>query len=76
MNTLEICSRPNNSTFTTEELIYVVQEYISEVKGVDVNINLTKWLDKNHPFFKHLYVNQLNKLNTAFNKTQKYYLSK
>jgi hypothetical protein len=38
----EITSRPNGATFNTEEMILVVEEYIKEKNGSEVNIGMRR----------------------------------
>ena len=73
----EIVNRPNNSTFSTEEMQYVVQQYIIEKKGVNVDINLGKKLNKfGQGISKMLSSQQLEKLNDAFNTSVGYSVKK
>lgn len=76
MNLQEIINRPDNSTFETKELEFVVGSYIKEKKGVDVDINITKGVRFNHILTQYLFAAQAEKLNTAFDYAQKYYLNK
>ncbi len=76
MNLQEIINRPNNSTFETKELEFVVESYIKDKKGVDVSINITKGVPINNMFTQHIFAAQVEKLNTAFDYAQKHYLNK
>ena len=73
----EIVNRPNNSTFSTEEMQYVVQQYILEKKGVSVDINLGKQMKGQYKTIETImYSHQLEKLNDAFNTSVGYFVKK
>tara|TARA_R100001244_G_scaffold124688_2_gene94566 strand:- start:128 stop:358 length:231 start_codon:yes stop_codon:yes gene_type:complete len=76
MNVLEICNRPNNSTFENEEIIFVVEQYIKETKRTDIDIHLTKNMNRNMPLFELALKNQLSRLNIAFDFAQKHFIGK
>jgi len=76
MSIQEIVNRPNNSTFETKELEFVVQSYIKDKKGVNVDINLSKGNPAFNDIYREIYYGNLQKLNTAFDYACKYYLNK
>ena len=76
MKIKEIVNRPTGSSIQQEEMIYVVQSYIKEKKGIEVDINLFKNLDPNSPFFRMMGVQELNKLVKAFDKAVEHFIKK
>lgn len=62
---------------TVEEMIWLVEQYIQEKKGVKANINLKKGFDMMPNLFRNaVYKQQVEKLNIAFNYAQSYYLNR
>jgi hypothetical protein len=76
MNVLEICKRPNNSTFETEELTFVVEQYIKETKRTDIDLNLTRGMNPDRPYFELAIKQQLLRLNIAFDFAMQYFIDK
>jgi hypothetical protein len=76
MNVEEICNRVNGSVFETEELIFVVEAYIKDRKGVNVNINLSRGNAAFNSIYSHVYAQQIESLNGAFNVASRYFVGK
>jgi hypothetical protein len=76
MNILEIVKRKAGSKFQLEEVVFVVAEYIKEKKGVNVDINLEKGVNRRSPLFSMMYQDQLKKLYDAFDIASDYFIKK
>ncbi len=76
MNLQEIVSRKTMQHVTQEEMEYVVKNYIKELKGVDININISKGINPRSMSGKMRLSMQLELLFMAFNDASKYYLKK
>lgn len=76
MNILEIVKRKTGSKFQLEEVVFVVAEYIKEKKGVNVDINLEKGVNRRSPLFSMMYQDQLKKLYDAFDIASDYFIKK
>jgi hypothetical protein len=66
----------NTNYHTVEEQQYLVEQYIKEKKGLDININLTKYLDLRDIFDKASYMVQVEKLSHAFEYARAYFINK
>jgi len=76
MNLREIVQRLNHLPFDNDEMIFVVESYIKEKTGRNVDINLTKDLSGVPKLmFAMLYTQECTKLMSAFCVAQNYYLS-
>lgn len=71
MNTKEII---NKNELSTEEMVFVVQEFIKEKKGVDININLLKGLHPQNPLFALKYSGQISMLDKAYDKALAFFM--
>jgi hypothetical protein len=76
VNILEIVKRKTGSKFQLEEVVFVVAEYIKEKKGVNVDINLEKGVNRRSPLFSMMYQDQLKKLYDAFDIASDYFIKK
>lgn len=63
----EIINRPNNSVFTTEEMEYVVEQYILARKNRKVKIDTRMNLTGVRLIDSVIYVDEIEKLINAFN---------
>lgn len=59
-----------------EEMAYVVEQYIKDRKGENVNINIMKDLNPGSVFFFHNYRKEVSKLINAYNIAEGYFLNK
>ena len=75
MELKEIINRKSPQHLTEDEMKYVVKKYIKELKGVDVEIDLTKGCMLGNRIIVPMYENQFHKLNKAFNDACKYYMN-
>ena len=66
----------HKNELSTEEMVFVVQEFIKEKKDRVVDINLLKGLNSQDPFFTLKYSGQLNMLDQAYNKSCEYFFEK
>jgi len=74
MNVQEIVSRGTGSHFSPNELMFVVEQYIKEKKGVEVKLNILKGLNPRQRIGQFIYQQQITKLNDAFTKASEYFL--
>ncbi len=72
----EIVSRNTGSNYTVDEMSYVVEQYIKEKKGVEVNINLEKNINTSTQHGQFAYLSQVSSLDNAFSYACKYFLRK
>ena len=75
MDVTEIVNRESASEYATKELTYVVEQYIKEKKGVDVEINPFKHA-KNSPFGGVIVQIAMQQLNHAYDVAAAYFLDK
>ena len=77
MEIKELVSRNSPQYYSTDEMIFLVTEYIKEKKGVFVDINLFKGLNPNiRVQFQYYAKDQLFKLDKAFNIAFGYFKNK
>lgn len=70
----EIVNRPTSQPVDQSEMIYVVEQYIKDKKGVEVDINLLKGINKKSPMASILLQEQLGMLVEAFEIARGYYV--
>lgn len=77
MDIQEIINR-TSAPLEQGEMQFVVEQYIKDTKGVDVNIDLTKRIDRTYPpeYQTFLAQQQLQMLLTAFERACFYFASK
>ncbi len=73
MDLQEICTRPNNSEYTEEEMAFVVERYIMATKGQEVKVNIKKGIDPKDKMAPLRYLDQLKKLIAGFNDAEAYW---
>lgn len=73
MNIFGIINRPSQAVYSIEELSFVVESYIEQVKGKRVKINLMKGLPTHGFFVQTQLPRQIKGLNYAFNVAQAYF---
>ena len=67
----------NKTQLEQSEVQYVVEQYIEELTGKKVEINLLKYTNQMPDFIKGMHLqNQLQFLNQAFEKACKYFANK
>lgn len=67
----------NKTQLEQSEVQYVVEQYIEELTGKKVEINLLKYTNQMPDFIKDMYLqNQLQQLHQAFEKACKYFANK
>jgi len=74
MNVQELINRSSPASFSQDEMIFIVKQYIKDKTNHDIDINLFKNLDKDNIMFKISAISQINKLNAAFNTAMDYYI--
>jgi len=76
MDVTEIVNR-QPMTYTIEEQVYVIEQYIKERKGKTVKVNPFKELSMVHSHIhKGLGMQKIQDVNLAFNDAANYYLNK
>lgn len=78
MDVLEICKRETGSHFTIEEMEYVIEQYIKERKGVQVNIDTFRdYRDRRFTMVESMFAQRdLNMLHKAFDVAAEYFIDK
>ena len=66
-----------NDAVDTEDMIFVVQQHIKEVKGVDVNFSPANIpIPRDHPFFQMVYGQQCQLLSETYIISESYFVEK
>jgi len=76
MNIDFIIEKPDSTPLSTDEMVFVVEQYIKEKKGQAVEINPLKRLDPNHPFFPMQCQQKIKMLHEAYNVAKSYFKNK
>lgn len=76
MDLTEIITRKSPYNISQDEMCYVVEQYIKDKKSYDISINIEKRVIPINMLRKTMIVNQLQKLNQAFDIAQKYFVTK
>lgn len=77
MDVMEICNRRTGSTFSIEEMEFVVGNYIREKKGREVKVNALRDYGRGFSMFDRILIaRDVELLNKAFNSASEYFLNK
>ena len=66
-----------NNAVDTEDMVFIVQQHIKDVKGADVQFSpLNIPIPKDHPFFGAMYQQQCQLLSQLYIISESYFLEK